>query len=442
MNSEMSYLIKKGTTLYVYKNYSYFDNDIRKYPFVVKRIFKDEKKESYKVEFVSFYYFCYQVDPRLKKFEYEPLNFYYKKSYIVSLDDIGTKYKVKDQINTEFVNLRIYKDATIYGNDGYCLELTASKMFRKNNVNTSSIIHFFECDIKSIPILKDYYTDPDTELSLLNLLDDKVPEYKETKIEFKKSSNDFLKKSKIEDTSHTNIFNNTTFKNTDRFLPYCNIIELDRNGINSININEINNIYYFTKYYPKDICEEYNNPYYWKDYNRVIDFKNGKFTDTDSPERYFKFCLNKHLSSLSEEWIVCSMPGHAQVQSTKNPVNNMLKNYKWNKNLIIVPDVFIRIKAENYAKHDKMYGERDYTKDLKTLAINSKHNLKGKNVIVIDDVVTSGSSFIAAKKLLLDVGVNKIMFFALARTVNRNDLNFRTKKPEYSFDVPDDDLPF
>ena len=45
MNSEMSYLIKKGTTLYVYKNYSYFDNDIRKYPFVVKRIFKYEKKE-------------------------------------------------------------------------------------------------------------------------------------------------------------------------------------------------------------------------------------------------------------------------------------------------------------------------------------------------------------------------------------------------------------
>ena len=142
----------------------------------------------------------------------------------------------------------------------------------------------------------------------------------------------------------------------------------------------------------------------------------------DNPQNYFRFCLNKHISGLDDEWIVCSIPGHDRVGTLNNPVNNMLKNFKWDKNLIIRPDLLMRSEAEICAKHDKMYGDRNYLRDLQTLVLNDDYDLKGKNVIVIDDVATSGSTFVAVKKLLLDAGVKRIMCFALASTVTKMDI--------------------
>lgn len=390
---EKLYLIKKGTTLYFNKSgyNNYFEYYNRTYPFMVNKIFKDEKN-NFKVELISSYHFCRKADPKFKKLDNE--NF--KNTIIVSLKEIGTKYKVKNQYFTEYIYLKVCRETNL---DEFCFILSANVLLKQNDINIRKITEFCDSNI-SEPILEDFYLKPVIDKLLIDII-----------FEDDKFDCDFYE-NVAEDESEIEI-------NKNRFNIYSNIIELDRYGVNEIDINEIDNIYYFINYYPKEICQEHNNSYYWANYNKVINFKKGYATPYDNPQYYFRYCLNKHISGLVDEWIVCSVPGHDQVGTLDNAVNKMLRNFRWDKNLIIRPDLILRSEAEICAKHDKMYGDRDYLRDLQTLALNKEYDLKDKNVIVIDDVVTSGSTFIAVKKLLLDAGVKRIMCFALASTVNK-----------------------
>lgn len=54
-------------------------------------------------------------------------------------------------------------------------------------------------------------------------------------------------------------------------------------------------------------------------------------------------------------------------------------------------------------------------KNLKgTFALNPQYNLAGKNIILIDDIITTGATLSEAKKVLLSAGTRKIYAFTIA----------------------------
>ncbi len=62
-------------------------------------------------------------------------------------------------------------------------------------------------------------------------------------------------------------------------------------------------------------------------------------------------------------------------------------------------------------------GKRDITIELNSIKVNEQHLIKEKTVILLDDIKTTGNSFSACEKLLLDAGAFKVVKLALGKTV-------------------------
>lgn len=85
-----------------------------------------------------------------------------------------------------------------------------------------------------------------------------------------------------------------------------------------------------------------------------------------------------------------------------------------NFNIPLIKDDFIRIKdTESQAKQKNYRTRQENIKE--AFKINCSDNLKGKNIILVDDVFTSGATMNEAVKTLKEAGVKKIIAFVLAR---------------------------
>ncbi len=63
-----------------------------------------------------------------------------------------------------------------------------------------------------------------------------------------------------------------------------------------------------------------------------------------------------------------------------------------------------------------MDGNRDYQQELASLQITDSNLIKGKTVLLLDDVKTQGNSLNAGKTLLLSQGATQVIMFALGKT--------------------------
>ncbi|MDO8872448.1 MAG: phosphoribosyltransferase [Methanoregula sp.] len=61
-------------------------------------------------------------------------------------------------------------------------------------------------------------------------------------------------------------------------------------------------------------------------------------------------------------------------------------------------------------------GNRDYLQELASLQITDSNLIKGKTVLLLDDVKTQGNSLNAGKTLLLSQGAKQVIMFALGKT--------------------------
>lgn len=62
-------------------------------------------------------------------------------------------------------------------------------------------------------------------------------------------------------------------------------------------------------------------------------------------------------------------------------------------------------------------GPRNVQSHLNSINVQNVHLIKGKSVILLDDVTTSGSSLDACEELLIRAGASEVLKFAIANTV-------------------------
>ncbi len=173
-------------------------------------------------------------------------------------------------------------------------------------------------------------------------------------------------------------------------------------------------IYYFTNYYqwekikdldfddPKRQCSE-----------RIYNLSKKGYKDFYG---YFASCITPHFNELGDyNWIVCTVPGHAQITRESNNMDNFLKEVHFPQNIKPVPGIIIRSKIMT-EKHSKDYGERTVEKDLESFTGDTR-NIFDKNFIIFDDITTSGTSLEAARQFLKRRGANKVVCIALGKTV-------------------------
>lgn len=76
-------------------------------------------------------------------------------------------------------------------------------------------------------------------------------------------------------------------------------------------------------------------------------------------------------------------------------------------------DCLIRIKKVKKKAHG---GQRDFNAEFYSMVVKNKELIRGKAVLLLDDVTTTGISLKAGKKLLEKAGAKVIQAFALAKT--------------------------
>ena len=263
---------------------------------------------------------------------------------------------------------------------------------------------FFECDLDDEPFIKEQYNKFNYSEKYKKLLtDDSIVLY-----------NSYDKR--CTEANDTNL--------SGRFCPYCNFVKLHRQEFD-FDFESLDDIFYFKNYYPTEVCKKYNNEYYWHNNNLVLNFKKDFATQskTYNSALYFYKCIENRVSRLKGTWIICSIPGHNQLDDGSNAISDMMERYNKMTNVRFCNDLIVRTK-ENLPKAQKEYGLRDYKRDLETMHINEKYKytLPKANVIILDDIVTSGTSFIAAKKLMLVAGVQNVVCMAFAKTITEIEI--------------------
>lgn len=183
-----------------------------------------------------------------------------------------------------------------------------------------------------------------------------------------------------------------------------------------IDSNSEKNILTLGKYYPK-----YDRQY--KDMDKfsslVLDIKKDVITlDATSIEHhYYKQAINYFTNQLhsilsdTEEYVICVMPTHA-VGTPPSGIRTIAKQL-CSPPIIDGTDVLSRVFE---IPKKAIGGSRDLQLEIESLTLRNESIVKGRQVLLLDDVTTTGTSLKAGKYILERAGVALIALLALAKT--------------------------
>ncbi|MGG7060153.1 phosphoribosyltransferase family protein [Clostridium nigeriense] len=178
-------------------------------------------------------------------------------------------------------------------------------------------------------------------------------------------------------------------------------------------------IYFIDEYYPYWITDSNNqkikNTYFEKGKGKyILSLKNNKKDGIEYYTNKLISILLYKIKNINEFDVITYVP------SSKKDKNNLglekvLKNICDNYNHLEFKRCLNRIESiEKLATG----GNRNKEIHVKTIDINDSKEIKDKNIIIIDDVTSTGNSMIACKQKLKDAGANKVACLSLSKTYN------------------------
>ena len=100
-------------------------------------------------------------------------------------------------------------------------------------------------------------------------------------------------------------------------------------------------------------------------------------------------------------------------------LSNFVKNKAGFESIIFSQDL-LKFKEGVLSQHNDHLDQQQRFKNIEThLYVNRPELAKNRNIIVIDDVVTTGASLMYASIYLKDTGANEVSLFALAQTISK-----------------------
>jgi hypoxanthine phosphoribosyltransferase len=174
--------------------------------------------------------------------------------------------------------------------------------------------------------------------------------------------------------------------------------------------------YYLRNYHPFRIQGE-ENPYFDDWSEKLLELKN----QTQNVVIFWYEELEQHLNN--ESFAIAVVPS----SSSENKISGIhLVAQKIAKSRqITITDATSCLRR--YRSIDKLAsgGSRELTVHANSIEVINRHLIKNKNVLLVDDISTTGNSLLACKELLMKAGASKVKCVALGKTVryhSENDL--------------------
>ena len=165
--------------------------------------------------------------------------------------------------------------------------------------------------------------------------------------------------------------------------------------------NKIKNIY---DYHPKNISS-IRNPKHKGNSALIIKLKN---KDKDA----IKCIAANVMDQFPKVDVICSMPS-SDVATKRNGIRMLAEILA--EELGVVNGTKCLYRKDSRAR--SCSGNRDIDSHFSTLDVRHKHKLKGKKVLLLDDITTSGHSLEVGSVMLKNSGAKKVIKYALAATV-------------------------
>lgn len=162
-------------------------------------------------------------------------------------------------------------------------------------------------------------------------------------------------------------------------------------------------ILYLDKYYP---YRHHTNPRFNSFSGLILDVKEQK----QNGIIHFTKKL-QHILSSNDEFVICVIPSH-ECGITPSGIRTIAKNLCCDS-IINGTAVIKRIKE---MPKKTLGGIRDLKSEIESLGIENKNIIKGKQVLLLDDVTTSGISLNAGKHILEKAGAKLVLMHALGLT--------------------------
>jgi predicted amidophosphoribosyltransferase len=169
------------------------------------------------------------------------------------------------------------------------------------------------------------------------------------------------------------------------------------------NMVALQEIFNLGRYHP---WHDGHNPNFDKFSRLILDVKNQRKKGID----YFTNRLRSILSD-TEEYAICIIPTHA-VGTAPSGITTIAKQL-CSHPVIDGTDVISR----TFEMPKKTVGgSRDMQLEIKSLAVTNESVVRGRQVLLLDDVTTTGTSLKAGKCLIEQAGAEIVVLLALART--------------------------
>lgn len=127
---------------------------------------------------------------------------------------------------------------------------------------------------------------------------------------------------------------------------------------------------------------------------------------------------------LQGEWIIMCVPGSQSSGKNNNPCNNLLsccvKRYDGFDKLKFDYDIRNALFRKTTVTKNHLSDSaerRDYNDNKNSLGLSDKKLIKNKNIILIDDITTQGTTLIASRDFLLSNGASRVIMLSVGKTL-------------------------
>lgn len=164
--------------------------------------------------------------------------------------------------------------------------------------------------------------------------------------------------------------------------------------------------YYLTKYHPYRIMGEINPEFRESGSGLVLDLKEEK-------QQALDHFYNRLKNSFGEGFTICRVPS-SDPEKIETGITILARRLAAEHDRIDGTLCLVRTKKIQKLAHG---GHRDKGVHLESVQVVNKELIDGKDVLLLDDVMTTGNSLKACSKLLFEAGASKVQTFSIAKTV-------------------------